>query len=140
MAEIARFKELQQILRSSDNVENLPVQGHELERDQGADACLKADGSPQRDSSKENVYINLGVFERLALRGSHEAMKIRRDSHNPFVTGTATTKNSASQVTLAYRAADHHAFKSLIISSCSSLVYYLEISISISISFHIEDI
>ena len=123
LADIARFKELQQILRPADYTANLPTQGNdELP-------------SPQRDSNKENVDVNLNVFERLALRGNHEAMKIRRDSHDPFLTGTVATKNSAPQVTLAYRRAGHRAVTSFIASSCS-----LMDSLEISIAIHVEEV
>ena len=130
LADIARFKELQQILRPADYTANLPTQGNdELKRSPSADP------SPQRDSNKENADVNLNVFERLALRGNHEAMKIRRDSHDPFLTGTVTTNNSAPQVTLAYRRAGHRAVTSFIASSCS-----LMDSLENSIPIHVEEV
>ena len=98
LAEIARFKELKQILRSSDD--NPPKPGA-VEFGVHTTASL-FNGSPDR-GNKLKVEDNFSVFERLALRGKHEAMKSRNHSHHPFVTGTVTANPTISKVIPTYR-------------------------------------
>ena len=107
LAEIARFKELKKILRSSDDNASQPGASRRNSLPEGVEVGAPlADRSPER-GNELNADVNLSVFERLALRGKHEAMKNRHHSHHPFVAGAVNAKPTAPKVMLAYRRTEH---------------------------------
>lgn len=107
LAEIARFKELKKILRSSDDNASQPGASGRSSLPEGVQVGAPvSDRSPER-GNELSTEVNFSVFERLALRGKHEAMKNRHHSHHPFVAGTVIAKPTAPKVMLTCRCTEH---------------------------------